>query len=122
MEEDDDKVKGVATADKKEKKKKKQRDPNNPEEDSEDSDGIDVENARGGQIVVKAKEERTEEEIKMDEGQELAAPAEEDPPVEEHAGEEEEPPEAEGEGGTPRGGAGNTHSCTQDAPQCLSTL
>ena len=24
--------------------------------------------------------------------------------------------------GTQRGGAGNTHSCTQDAPQCLSTL
>ena len=57
------------------KKKKKQRDPNNPDEDEdEDSDEVDVAAARDGQIVVKHKEERTEEEIKLDESRPPSRP------------------------------------------------
>lgn len=77
-EEDEDEATDKAQDDtketKKERKKKKQRDPNNPDDDGEDSDEIDVDFARDGQIVVKTKEERTEEEIKMDESRPPSRP------------------------------------------------
>ena len=67
-------VKADREAKKMERKKKKKRDPDNPNDDGEDSDEIDTDFARDGQIVVKAKAERTEEEIKLDESRPPSRP------------------------------------------------